>query len=75
MILAPANMWSGPKSIMLQWINFKWLHNFAIRGNGTVDGQGSHWWAVEFDTMKVCKFIKLHLQGNLLYIYLDHNVQ
>ncbi|XP_047958478.1 polygalacturonase At1g48100 isoform X3 [Salvia hispanica] len=44
-LLAPSKVWSSPKSSLYQWMNFKWLQNFTIKGAGTVDGQGSNWWA------------------------------
>ncbi|PIN14913.1 Polygalacturonase [Handroanthus impetiginosus] len=44
-ILAPPKIGSWPKSSLYQWINFKWLDNFTIRGSGTADGQGSNWWS------------------------------
>ncbi|KAL1539342.1 galacturonan 1,4-alpha-galacturonidase [Salvia divinorum] len=44
-LLAPSKIWSSPKSSLYQWMNFKWLQNFTIKGVGTVDGQGSNWWA------------------------------
>ncbi|KAH9708779.1 Pectin lyase-like superfamily protein [Citrus sinensis] len=43
-LLAPPKVGSWPKSSLFQWINFKWLHNFTIQGNGIVDGQGFEWW-------------------------------
>ncbi|KAL4335077.1 hypothetical protein GQ457_07G017210 [Hibiscus cannabinus] len=44
-VLAPPKVGSWPKSSLFQWINFKWIHNFTIRGSGVVDGQGSQWWS------------------------------
>ncbi|KAL3501158.1 hypothetical protein ACH5RR_035607 [Cinchona calisaya] len=59
-LLAPPQVWSGPKSSLFQWINFKWLQNFTIQGTGTVDGQGSNWWtstpSSQFDSMKALRF-------------------
>ncbi|KAK7252393.1 hypothetical protein RIF29_36304 [Crotalaria pallida] len=43
-LLAPPEASSWPKSSLFQWINFKWMQNFTIKGSGTVDGQGSNWW-------------------------------
>lgn len=43
-LLAPPKVGSWPKSSLFQWINFKWLQNFTIQGNGIVDGQGFEWW-------------------------------
>ncbi|XP_004489794.1 probable polygalacturonase At1g80170 [Cicer arietinum] len=43
-VLAPSEVSSWPKSSLFQWINFKWVQNFTIKGSGTVDGQGSNWW-------------------------------
>ncbi|KAK4780785.1 hypothetical protein SAY87_016891 [Trapa incisa] len=43
-LLAPRRIGSWPKSSRYQWLNFKWVNNFTIRGTGTVDGQGSNWW-------------------------------
>ncbi|RVW41607.1 Polygalacturonase [Vitis vinifera] len=44
MIVAPGGprMWLKPE--LLQWINFKNLHDFVIQGRGTINGQGSAWW-------------------------------
>uniref|UniRef100_A0A164TBN6 Polygalacturonase n=1 Tax=Daucus carota subsp. sativus TaxID=79200 RepID=A0A164TBN6_DAUCS len=47
-LLAPPKVGAWPKSSLFQWINFKWIHNFTIQGTGTVDGQGSNWWATAF---------------------------
>ncbi|KAE9613362.1 hypothetical protein Lal_00016123 [Lupinus albus] len=44
-LLAPPDASSWPKSSLFQWINFKWVQNFTIKGSGTVDGQGSNWWS------------------------------
>jgi galacturan 1,4-alpha-galacturonidase len=44
-ILAPPEVSSWPKSSLFQWINFKWVQNFTIKGYGTIDGQGSNWWS------------------------------
>ncbi|XP_057811022.1 polygalacturonase At1g48100 [Salvia miltiorrhiza] len=44
-LLAPRKIGSWPESSLYQWMNFKWLQNFTIQGGGTVDGQGSNWWA------------------------------
>uniref|UniRef100_A0A7N0ZS00 Polygalacturonase n=1 Tax=Kalanchoe fedtschenkoi TaxID=63787 RepID=A0A7N0ZS00_KALFE len=41
----PAEAKSWLKSSTLQWLNFKWTHNFTIQGSGSVDGQGSNWWS------------------------------
>ncbi|XP_060669690.1 polygalacturonase At1g48100 [Ziziphus jujuba] len=43
-LLAPPNVGSWPKSSLFQWINFKWVQNFTIKGTGIVDGQGYSWW-------------------------------
>jgi len=43
--LAPPEASSWPTSSLFQWINFKWVHNFTIKGSGTVDGQGYNWWS------------------------------
>ncbi|XP_010551910.1 PREDICTED: polygalacturonase At1g48100 isoform X2 [Tarenaya hassleriana] len=42
-IIAPtsASAWG---SDLLQWIEFKTLKGIAVRGKGTIDGQGSVWW-------------------------------
>ncbi|KAJ1399504.1 Pectin lyase fold/virulence factor [Sesbania bispinosa] len=44
-VLAPPEAYSWPKSSLFQWMNFKWVQNFTIKGSGTVDGQGSNWWS------------------------------
>lgn len=44
-LLAPPKIGSWPKSSLYQWINFKWIQNFTIQGEGTADGQGSNWWS------------------------------
>ncbi|KAK7309716.1 hypothetical protein RJT34_06669 [Clitoria ternatea] len=44
-LLAPPDASSWPKSSLFQWINFKWVQNFTIKGSGTVDGQGYNWWS------------------------------
>ncbi|XP_071709312.1 probable polygalacturonase At1g80170, partial [Rutidosis leptorrhynchoides] len=44
-LLAPSKIGSWSKSNLFQWINFKWVHNLTIQGSGTIDGQGSNWWA------------------------------
>ncbi|KAL8121258.1 polygalacturonase At1g48100 [Apium graveolens] len=49
-LLAPPKVGAWPKSSLFQWINFKWIHNFTIQGTGTVDGQGSNWWAAASST-------------------------
>nr|CAD1834839.1 unnamed protein product [Ananas comosus var. bracteatus] len=41
MLLAPSSTSAWPKYNLLQWLNFKWLHDFTIQGSGTLDGQGS----------------------------------
>ncbi|KAK2374389.1 galacturonan 1,4-alpha-galacturonidase [Trifolium repens] len=53
-ILAPPEVSSWPKSSLFQWINFKWVQNFTIKGYGTIDGQGSNWWSSSelFDIQK-----------------------
>ncbi|QHO11463.1 Polygalacturonase [Arachis hypogaea] len=43
-LVAPEEASSWPKSSLYQWINFKWLQNFTLKGSGTLDGQGSNWW-------------------------------
>ncbi|XP_058772292.1 polygalacturonase At1g48100 [Vicia villosa] len=43
-ILAPPQVSSWPKSSLFQWINFKWVQNFTVKGYGTIDGQGFNWW-------------------------------
>lgn len=43
-VLAPPKVGSWPKSSLFQWINFKWVQNFTIKGTGIVDGQGYSWW-------------------------------
>lgn len=43
-LLAPPKVGSWQESSLFQWINFKWIQNFTIQGNGIVDGQGSEWW-------------------------------
>ncbi|XP_020099168.1 polygalacturonase At1g48100-like isoform X2 [Ananas comosus] len=40
-LLAPSSTSAWPKYNLLQWLNFKWLHDFTIQGSGTLDGQGS----------------------------------
>ncbi|XP_061372765.1 polygalacturonase At1g48100 [Gastrolobium bilobum] len=44
-LLAPPEASSWPKSSLFQWINFKWVQNFTLKGSGTLDGQGSDWWS------------------------------
>ncbi|KAJ7953579.1 Polygalacturonase [Quillaja saponaria] len=44
-LLAPPQATSWPKFSLFQWINFKWVQNFTIKGSGTIDGQGSQWWS------------------------------
>ncbi|CAJ1931398.1 unnamed protein product [Sphenostylis stenocarpa] len=44
-LLAPPEASSWPTSSLFQWINFKWVQNFTIKGSGTVDGQGYNWWS------------------------------
>ncbi|KAG5059243.1 hypothetical protein JHK87_000272 [Glycine soja] len=44
-LLAPPEASTWPKSSLFQWINFKWVRNFTIKGSGTVDGQGYNWWS------------------------------
>ncbi|XP_072993714.1 probable polygalacturonase At1g80170 [Typha latifolia] len=39
-LLAPSNISDWPKPNILQWLNFKWLHEFTVQGSGTLDGQG-----------------------------------
>ncbi|XP_042020043.1 polygalacturonase At1g48100-like isoform X1 [Salvia splendens] len=56
-LLAPSKIWSSPKSSLYQWMNFKWLQNFTIKGAGTVDGQGSNWWASSQPNQKKAKRI------------------
>ncbi|KAK6922257.1 Glycoside hydrolase, family 28 [Dillenia turbinata] len=45
-LIALPNVGAWSKSSLYQWINFKWVHNFTIKGTGTVDGQGSNWWSL-----------------------------
>ncbi|KAI4328199.1 hypothetical protein L6164_020573 [Bauhinia variegata] len=44
-LLAPPETHSWTRLTLFQWINFKWVHNFTIKGSGTVNGQGSNWWS------------------------------
>lgn len=48
-LLAPPKVGAWAKSSLYQWINFKWIQNFTIQGDGTVDGQGSNWWTSTLD--------------------------
>ncbi|XP_031499127.1 polygalacturonase At1g48100-like [Nymphaea colorata] len=43
-IMGPSDLSDWPHKGLLQWINLMWVHDFTIRGNGIVDGRGSHWW-------------------------------
>ncbi|XP_027362829.1 polygalacturonase At1g48100 [Abrus precatorius] len=43
-LLALPEASSWPKSSLFQWINFKWVQNFTIKGSGIVNGQGYNWW-------------------------------
>ncbi|GMH20727.1 hypothetical protein Nepgr_022569 [Nepenthes gracilis] len=43
-LLAPARVSTWSKSSPYQWLNFKWVHNFTIKGTGFINGQGSQWW-------------------------------
>lgn len=45
-LLAPPSVASWSKSSLFQWINLKWVSDFTIQGNGTLDGQGSSWWSL-----------------------------
>ncbi|KAH6774423.1 Pectin lyase-like superfamily protein [Perilla frutescens var. frutescens] len=42
-IIAPKNSGAWGKGL-LQWLDFSKLKGIAIRGKGTIDGQGSVWW-------------------------------
>ena len=42
-IIAPTNP-SAWDSGTLQWIEFKDVNEFKIKGKGVIDGQGSVWW-------------------------------
>ncbi|XP_077217798.1 polygalacturonase At1g48100-like [Tasmannia lanceolata] len=56
-ILAPGDLGIWPKSGLLQWLNFKNLQSFTIQGTGTIDGQGSAWWAIpRFQLNKAVRF-------------------
>ncbi|KAF7809323.1 polygalacturonase [Senna tora] len=43
-VVAPSEASCWPKSSLLEWINFKWVQNFTLKGSGIVDAQGSDWW-------------------------------
>ncbi|XP_027152626.1 polygalacturonase At1g48100-like [Coffea eugenioides] len=75
LVLAPSKVWSGPKSSLFQWINFKWLQNFTIQGSGIVDGQGSNWWTPSspFDSMKRPKTFP-DMKPTALRFYSSYNV-
>ncbi|KAG9449916.1 hypothetical protein H6P81_009881 [Aristolochia fimbriata] len=75
LVVAPPNLSAWPKSSLFQWINFKWLHNFTIKGTGTVDGQGSAWWRLSQDPnlQKKYKYISA-VKPTALRFYGSYNV-
>ncbi|GLU03116.1 hypothetical protein SLE2022_203330 [Rubroshorea leprosula] len=69
-LLAPPKISSWTKYSLFQWINFKWVHNFTIQGNGAVDGQGSSWWKAN---SKKFKHIS-NMKPTAIRFYASYNV-
>lgn len=69
-LLAPPKIGSWPKSSLYQWINFKWLQNFTIRGTGTADGQGSNWWCSSQVNQVIINFY-ISWKKNKLFLILN----
>nr|GMD24656.1 polygalacturonase At1g48100 [Ipomoea batatas] len=77
-VVAPPNVGSWPKSSIFQWINFKWVHSFTIRGPGTFDGQGPNWWKFSqihnLQEKKASETIHLNMKPTALRFYESYNV-
>ncbi|RWR94048.1 polygalacturonase [Cinnamomum micranthum f. kanehirae] len=75
-VIAPPSPSAWSKSNLLQWINFKWLHDFTIQGTGTVDGHGSGWWDLsqtQYCTQKRSKHVP-DIKPTALRFYASYNV-
>lgn len=73
-LLAPPRVGSWPKSSWFQWLNFKWVHNFTIRGTGTIDGQGSDWWRWSlsdraYNIQVLCTYGHVHHHASMVFSF------
>ncbi|OWM76086.1 hypothetical protein CDL15_Pgr009732 [Punica granatum] len=75
-LLAPPKVGSWPKSSWFQWLNFKWVQNFTIRGTGMVDGQGSNWWSLSDQVQHIQRKLKHvpHMKPTAVRFYSSYNV-
>ncbi|ONK79171.1 uncharacterized protein A4U43_C01F3650 [Asparagus officinalis] len=76
-LLAPPSVASWSKSSLFQWINLKWVSDFTIQGNGTLDGQGSSWWSLSAtpqSTNKETTSSPLEMRPTVLRFYASCNI-
>ncbi|KAF3323020.1 polygalacturonase [Carex littledalei] len=72
-ILAALTMKTNLKLNIFQWLNFKWLTGFTIRGSGTVNGQWS-----QFQNLSLINEFQVRLILNILFavvrFYKSYNI-